>query len=106
MCAGPSWVSSGDALWRLVRQRGVQWCWHGLVLWTMRLEGCWLLLGLCLAGLRVWCGGMEVWLSPSGGVLYWKTRWPGLRPAVPSRWGYVSQSEPVGAAVELFCKRS
>ena len=133
---------------------GMRWCWHGLVLWTRRLEGCWLLLGLCLAGLRVWCGGMEVWLSPSGGamhreagrlvlrlagralrvefcigkwggwggateclteycplcpsggVLYWKTRWPGLRPAVPSRWGYVSQSEPVGAAVELFCKRS
>ena len=49
---------------------GVRWCWHGLFLWTMRLEGCWLLLGLCLAGLRVWCGGMEVWLSPSGGAMH------------------------------------
>ena len=61
---------------------GVRWCWHGLVLWTRRLEGCRLLLGLCLAGRAC------------------------VRPVVPSRWGFVSQSEPVGVAGELLCKRS
>ena len=81
-----------------------------------------MLLGLCLAGLRVWCGGMEVWLSPSGGVMYREAgrlvlhlagralrvefcigKWGhwvfgGILPPMPFWWGFVLENALAGLA--------